>query len=54
MNLSKFATNSIETYECIADNGIGDALRKVITIYFSGKNWKKVLIKPPEHIRLNT
>jgi hypothetical protein len=41
LNLPKFTTNSIETYECIADNGIGDALRKTMTIYFSGKNFIK-------------
>jgi hypothetical protein len=53
LNLPKFTTNSIETYECVADNGIGDALRKTITIYFSGKTSLKVLIKPPENIRSN-
>ncbi len=53
MNLPKFTTNSIETYECVADNGIGDALRKTITIYFSGKTSLKVLIKPPENNKLN-
>lgn len=26
------------TYECIADNGIGDALRKTITISYNGKS----------------
>jgi hypothetical protein len=41
LNLQKFKTNSVETYECVADNGIGDALRKTITIYFSGKNFIK-------------
>ncbi len=30
---------SVESYECIADNGIGDVLRKVVTIYFSGKTF---------------
>ncbi len=30
---------SVESYECIVDNGIGDMLRKVITIYFSGKTF---------------
>ncbi len=28
-----------ESLECIADNGIGDVLRKVVTIYFSGKTF---------------
>jgi hypothetical protein len=32
---------SVESYECIADNGIGDVLRKVVTIYFSGKTFVK-------------
>ncbi len=41
LNLQKFKTNSVETYECVADNGIGDALRKTITIYFSGKLFMK-------------
>lgn len=26
-------------YECIADNGIGDALRKTITVSYNGKNF---------------
>lgn len=26
------------TYECVADNGVGDALRKRITISFNGKS----------------
>ena len=26
-----------QTYECIADNGIGDALRKSITISYNGE-----------------
>jgi hypothetical protein len=33
------AIKNIETFECIADNGIGDVLRKVVTIYFSGKTF---------------
>jgi len=37
LNVAKFRTGSIETYECIADNGIGDALRKKVTINFSGE-----------------
>jgi len=41
LNLPKFSTNSVETYECLADNGIGDALRKTINIYFSGKTSDK-------------
>ncbi len=28
-----------ESFECIADNGIGDVLRKVVNIYFSGKTF---------------
>jgi hypothetical protein len=36
------STASVDTYECIADNGISDALNKVITIYFSGKQLSSV------------
>jgi len=36
LDLSKFTTTASDTYECIADNGIGDALHKTITIYLSG------------------
>jgi hypothetical protein len=28
-----------ESLECVADNGIGDMLRKVVNIYFSGKTF---------------
>jgi len=28
-----------ESLECVADNGIGDVLRKAVTIYFSGKTF---------------
>ncbi len=38
LNVAKIRRAGIETYECIADNGIGDTLRKTITINFSGKN----------------
>jgi hypothetical protein len=37
LNVAKIRRAGIETYECIADNGIGDTLRKTITINFSGK-----------------
>ncbi len=39
IGLTKLALKGNESFECIADNGIGDILRKVITIYFSGKNF---------------
>ncbi len=39
IELSKLKLKSVESYECIVDNGIGDMLRKVITIYFSGKTF---------------
>ncbi|CAG2114160.1 unnamed protein product, partial [Medioppia subpectinata] len=35
LNLANFRTASSETYECIADNGIGDSLRKTINVFFS-------------------
>jgi hypothetical protein len=38
LNLKKNSANNNEKFECIADNGIGDVLRKVVNIYFSGKN----------------
>jgi hypothetical protein len=41
IELSKLKLKSVESYECIADNGIGDVLRKVVTIYFSGKTFVK-------------
>jgi hypothetical protein len=31
-----------ESLECVADNGIGDVLRKVVTIYFSGKTFIEI------------
>lgn len=31
--------SSIETYECVAENGVGDTLRKVVKISFSGKKF---------------
>jgi hypothetical protein len=39
IELSKLKLKSVESYECIADNGIGDVLRKIVTIYFSGKTF---------------
>ncbi len=30
-----------ESLECVADNGIGDVLRKFVTISFSGKTFAK-------------
>jgi len=39
LKLSKIALKSSDSYECVADNGIGDVLRKVVNIYFSGKTF---------------
>ncbi len=39
IDLSKLSLKGNESFECVADNGIGDLLRKVITIYFSGKTF---------------
>jgi len=39
LSLPKMTVNTIDKYECLADNGVGDALRKVITIHFSGENF---------------
>jgi len=41
LTLPKFTskTLTVDKYECIADNGIGDTLRKVITIHLRGKNF---------------
>jgi hypothetical protein len=39
LKLSKIALKSSDSYECVADNGIGDQLRKVVNIYFSGKTF---------------
>ncbi len=39
IELSKLKLKSVESYECIVDNGIGDVLRKIVTIYFSGKTF---------------
>jgi hypothetical protein len=39
LKLSKIALKGSDSYECVADNGIGDVLRKVVNIYFSGKTF---------------
>jgi hypothetical protein len=39
IGLTKLTLKGNESFECIADNGIGDILRKVVTIYFSGKTF---------------
>jgi len=40
LTLPKFTskTLAVDKFECIADNGIGDTLKKVITIHLRGKN----------------
>ncbi|XP_054156620.1 cell adhesion molecule DSCAML1-like isoform X1 [Oppia nitens] len=35
LNLANFKVGSSEAYECIADNGIGDSLKKSINVFFS-------------------
>jgi hypothetical protein len=39
IGLTKLTLKGNESFECIADNGIGDILRKVVTIYFSGETF---------------
>jgi hypothetical protein len=41
LNIPKFdlKTFSVVKYECVADNGIGDTLRKTITIHLRGKSF---------------
>ncbi len=41
LNIPKFdlKTLSVVKYECVADNGIGDTLRKTITIHLRGKSF---------------
>jgi hypothetical protein len=39
LKVAKYRTGSTETYECVADNGIGDSLRKTINVFFSGKSF---------------
>ena len=44
LNLAKHRRGSSETYECVADNGIGDSLRKTINVFFSGKSFDLTFI----------
>jgi len=39
IELSKLKLKGVDSYECIVDNGLGDTLRKVVTIHFSGKTF---------------
>jgi hypothetical protein len=41
IELSKLSLKSNESFECIADNGIGDILRKTISIYLRGITFAK-------------
>ena len=38
LKVAKLRTDRSDTYECVADNGIGDSLRKTINVFFSGKH----------------
>ena len=37
IELSKLSFRGSDSFECIADNGIGSAIRKSVNIVFSGK-----------------
>jgi hypothetical protein len=39
LTLPKFTVKTVVKYECIADNGLGDTLRKSITIHLRGKSF---------------
>ncbi len=41
IELSKLLLRGNESFECIADNGIGDILRKTISIYLRGITFAK-------------
>lgn len=36
LDVNKYRSANIDSYECIADNGVGEALRKVIKVSFMG------------------
>jgi len=41
LTLPKFISKklSVDKYECVVDNGIGDTLRKTISVRFKGKSF---------------
>ena len=37
LDVNKYRTENVDTYECVADNGVGEPLRKSIKVSFMGK-----------------
>ena len=37
LDVNKYRSGNLDSYECIADNGVGEALRKTIKVSFMGK-----------------
>lgn len=37
LDVNKYRSANVDTYECVADNGVGESLRKSIKVSFMGK-----------------
>lgn len=37
LDVNKYRSGNIDNYECVADNGVGEPLRKAIKVSFMGK-----------------
>lgn len=37
LDVDKYRTANIDSYECVADNGVGEPLRKAVKVSFMGK-----------------
>lgn len=38
LDVNKYRSGNIDTYECVADNGVGEPLRKSIKVSFMGRS----------------
>lgn len=37
LDVNRFRTSNVDSYECVADNGVGEPLRKTIKVSFMSK-----------------
>lgn len=53
LDVNKYRTANVDSYECLADNGVGEPLRKSIKVSFMGKFFSKSsLFNDKHHLNL--
>ena len=44
LDVNKYRSANIDSYECLADNGVGEPLRKMVKVSFMGKKYCQSIV----------